>query len=385
MGTPSTDDLRQAFLAATGENLDWFWGQWIYQAGYPEFAVEAAWDSTSSTVTVKVTQTQVDTSTADSTGLRYTTPDVFRMPVTIRVGTSQGDVSQRSWLDSRQQEIRVAGVRTPPTMVIFDDGNTILKRLTFPQPASWLATQLDRDPDLWNRAWAIDQLRGKKEDGEAVAALARAAVKADYFLTRAHAVEALEGAAGEVATAGLLAASRDTSSQVRAAAITSLLPTRSPQALARARELWEKDTSYTVRAAALGALAHLDPENAAGLIRTGLKTWSYQDAISDAALGFVAQSNDTSMMDDVDQAVETTPNAAFVLGVFAARGNARALDLLSRYVGSPRATVRKRALQAFQYVVPPAVARDRLTALAAGVSNSRYRDEIQQTIDRLRS
>ena len=40
-GTATTDDLRQAFLDATGENLDWFWRQWIYSAGYPAFTVTA--------------------------------------------------------------------------------------------------------------------------------------------------------------------------------------------------------------------------------------------------------------------------------------------------------------------------------------------------------
>ena len=36
-GNATSDDLRQAVLDATGENLDWFWDQWIYRAGYPEF------------------------------------------------------------------------------------------------------------------------------------------------------------------------------------------------------------------------------------------------------------------------------------------------------------------------------------------------------------
>jgi hypothetical protein len=155
--------------------------------------------------------------------------------------------------------------------------------------------------------------------------------------------------------------------------------------MARARQLWERDSSYAVKAAALATLARLDQANSASLVRTGLQTRSYQDAIADAALGVIAQSNDTTMLEDVDRAVETTGNAAFVLGVFAARGNSRALDLLSRRVGSTRATVRKRALQAFQFVVPSPVARERLTALAAGASVPRLRDEIQETIDRLKS
>ena len=380
-----TDDLRQAFLAATGENLDWFWEQWIYQAGYPEFTVQAAWDSAAASLVLHVEQTQVDSASPDSTGLKYVTPEVFRMPVTVRVGTPTGDVTSRTWLTGRRQEITVPGVTAAPAMVIFDEGNAILKRLTFDQPTGWLVTQLGRDPDLWNRAWVIDQLRSRKGDAEAVSALAHAATRADYFLTRVHAAEALDGIEGAEVASALLAASRDTSAHVRAAAISSLLSARSLEATARARELWERDTSYTVRAAALATLARLDRANSTALVGAALKTPSYQDAIADAALGVIAQSNDTTMMDEVDRAVATTGNAAFVLGVFAARGNSRALELLSRHVASPRATVRKRALQAFQYVVPPPVARDRLTALAAGTPVPRLRSEIQATIDRLKS
>jgi aminopeptidase N len=385
MDVAVTDDLRQAFLAATGENLDWFWAQWIYQAGYPEFTVQATWDSAASSLLLHVEQTQADTATPDSTGLRYVTPDVFRMPLTIRVGTAKGDVTTHTWLTTRRQDVTVPGVTTAPTMVIFDDHNTILKRLTFAQPTAWLATQLEEDADLWNRAWVIDQLRSRKGDAEALSALARAATRSDYFLTRAHAAEALDGVEGPEVAAALLAATRDTSAQVRAAAASSLLSVGSPDAMARARELWERDSSYTVKGAALATLVRLDQAGSAALVRTALATPSYQDAIADAALGVIAQSNDTTMMDEVDRAVETTGNAAFVLGVFAARGNGRALELLSRHVGSPRATVRRRALQAFRYVVPPTIARDRLTALAAGAAVPRLRSEIQETIDRLKS
>jgi hypothetical protein len=91
-GTATSDDLRQAVLDATGQSLPWFWSQWIYSAGYPAFAVTAAYDTATRALTLDVRQTQTDTATADSTGLRYATPLVFRAPLTIRVGTSAGDV-----------------------------------------------------------------------------------------------------------------------------------------------------------------------------------------------------------------------------------------------------------------------------------------------------
>src|SRR5438034_11214261 len=45
LANATTDDLRQAVLEATGENLDWFWDEWMYQAGHPQFAVTAAYDT----------------------------------------------------------------------------------------------------------------------------------------------------------------------------------------------------------------------------------------------------------------------------------------------------------------------------------------------------
>ena len=51
-GTATTDDLRQAVLDATGENLDWFWDEWMYQAGYPEFTVTATYDSSAARLTL---------------------------------------------------------------------------------------------------------------------------------------------------------------------------------------------------------------------------------------------------------------------------------------------------------------------------------------------
>src|SRR5256885_12157156 len=113
------------------------------------------------------------------------------MPVTIRVGTASGDVVRRVELAAREQTIEIPGLLGAPTMVVFDDGNTILKELTFDQPTTWLATQLKRDPDLWNRQWAIEQLAQRPADAAAVAALAEAATGADYFRTRTPAVAAL--------------------------------------------------------------------------------------------------------------------------------------------------------------------------------------------------
>ena len=90
--TPPATTCGRRCWTRPGESLDWFWSQWIYAAGYPAFAVTAAYDSTARALTLTVRQTQVDTATADSTGPRFATPLVFRAPIDIRVGTAAGDV-----------------------------------------------------------------------------------------------------------------------------------------------------------------------------------------------------------------------------------------------------------------------------------------------------
>ena len=363
----TSDDLRQAVLDATGENLDWFWDQWIYQAGYPEFGVTAKYDSTAATLTLLVQQMQQDSSKVDSTGLRYTTPQAFQMPVTVRVGTAAGDVVVRAQLGRRQDTIVVRDVKQPPTMVIFDDGNAILKRLTFDQPTAWLATQLARDPDLWNRHWVITQLGQRATDGAAAAALANAATGADYFLTRVAAAQALAAFPAASAMPALQAAMKDTSSQVRAAAIEALGNLGGAQAIALARQAWTGDSSAAVRAAAVGALAQSDSAGRRAIILQALRTPSYRDAVQNAAYRAIARSGDTTMVDSVEAHARDHQFAPHVLAVLASRGSTHALDLLVEHLGDDRAYVRRWTLEAFRFTLRRDLAQGALQAARAGL------------------
>src|SRR5437660_12725665 len=321
LGHATSDDLRQAVLDATGENLDWFWSQWVYAPGHPRFTVTAVYDTTARKLTLTVKQTQADSGKADSTGLAFETPNVFRMPVPIRVGTVSGDVVRRVELAAREQTIEVPGLASAPTMGGLDDGNTILKELTFDQPTPWLATQLKRDPDLWNRQWAIDQLGHRPADAAAVAALAEAATGADYFRTRAGAVEALGAVPVANTAAPLAAALRDTSAQVRRAGVAALGQLGGARAAELARATFQTDPSYEVRAAALTALIRADSTARDSAVAWGLATPSYQDVIQEAAYRIIAQTRDTAVMPRVEQRLATDRLAAHVLAALAARGS----------------------------------------------------------------
>ena len=376
----TTDDMRQAVLDATGENLDWFWDQWIYQAGYPEFSVTTKYDSSTATLTLAVQQVQQDSLKADSTGLRYTTPAAFRMPVSLRVGTAAGDVAMRAQLSRRQDTILVRDVKSAPTMVVFDDGNAILKQLSFDQPTAWLATQLQRDANLWNRHWVIAQLSQRSKDAAAGAALAQAATSADYFRIRVAAVAALAEFPRTVALPALQGAVTDTSAQVRAAAVEALGSVGGPEAAALARQAWTRDSSAAVRAAAVIALALTDSADRRALVLQALQTPSYRDAIQNGAYRVIAQTGDTSLVDTVEARAGQDHFAVHVLAALGARGNARALDLLVRHLDDERIQVRRWALEAFRYSLPRPLAQPKLQAVSAALKFADTKEAVAELL-----
>ena len=383
LGNATSDDLRQAVLDATGENLDWFWSQWVYDAGHPRYAVTAAYDTAARKLTLTVKQTQTDSAKADSTGPAFETPKVFRMPVTIRVGTAGGDVVRRTELAAREQTIEIPGLRGAPTMVVFDDGNTILKELTFDQPTPWLATQLKRDPDLWNRQWAIEQLAQRPADAAAVAALAEAATGADYFRTRAGAVEALGELPGASVAAPLAAALRDTSAQVRRAAIAALGQLGGARAAELARTTFQTDPSYEVRAAALIALVRADSTARDSAIAWGLATPSYQDVIQEAAYRVIAQTGDTGAIPRLESLLATHRFAAHVLAALASRGSAHALDVLAAHLNDDRRAVRRWVVEAFQFTLPRPLGIPRLQAVVDTLKYPDTRKDVQTALQQL--
>ena len=107
-GSATTDDLRQAVLEATGESLSWFWSQWMYRAGHPEFQVASAYDSSARALTLTVRQTQTDTTKPDANGVRYRRPRSSARPWRCgsghrRATSSRGRCSRRASRPSRSR------------------------------------------------------------------------------------------------------------------------------------------------------------------------------------------------------------------------------------------------------------------------------------------
>jgi aminopeptidase N len=371
-GSATSEDFRQAILDATGENLSEFWSEWMYRPGYPRFAVTASYDSLARALSLRVRQTQHDLAIADSAWPAM--PDAYHATITVVVGTPRGNVSRRVALGEREQSIVVDSLPAAPAMVVFDSGNTVVKALDFPQPTAWLAAQLAHDPDLWNRAWVIDQLASRVNDAAAGAALATAASSADYFLTRAQAATALGAFPSPVALPALARARRDSSAQVRAAAVGALGRQGGAEALAAARDAIG-DSSYGVQAAALGALVRLDSTDRAAWIVRGLHMTSYRDVVRNAAFDAIARFGDPAFTAMVDSLRGESGRVATTLAVLAVRGDSTAMVALVRALDDTRPYVRDWSIRAIRRL-PPELRDPPLRAVAATLRDEKTRAEV---------
>jgi aminopeptidase N len=341
-------DLQRAILEATGDNLSWFFDQWVYRAGHPEFAVAAVYDSSARKLTLTVAQTQQDTIKADSTGLRYSVPTVFQGRVTIRVGTSAGDVVRGLAVRQRAETLAIGDLPGPPTMVVFDDDNRMLKTLQFDQPTPWLGAAVVRAPNLWNRVWAVDQLALRPSDAEAGAALAAAAREGPDATVRSLAAQALSRFPAAVALAGLEPATHDTAAIVRESAVRALGAVRDPRALALARAAFADDSSYSVRAAAVGTVAQLDSAGGRDVVATALATPSYRSAVQTAALAAALRTEDVALVPALEERLGDQPLVAIALAWFASHGSSEANQALGRHRNDERPWVRRWVDEAFR-------------------------------------
>ncbi len=118
-----TRDLQRVFERVSGQQLEWFFDQWVYKAGYPELRVRSSYNATQQQLTLTVTQTQKPDSN---------TPIVFRLPVELEILTASGSRTEHIEINQRTQSFTFKLDRSPG-LITFDKGARLLKKLDFPQ------------------------------------------------------------------------------------------------------------------------------------------------------------------------------------------------------------------------------------------------------------
>ena len=237
-----TRDFMTVVKETTGENLDWFFEQWIYKPGHPVFDVSAAWDEPAGKLLLKVRQRQ---------DLSRGIP-VFRTPVIIGIRTAGKKVSEKVWI-RKGEETYEFKLPAKPLLVRFDEGNYLLKELAFEKTSEELTFELQND-DAVGRLWAAAELQKITSGGPVREALFQAARKDAFWAVRRTALETL-AKTGDVSLAPFFKEKlADGSSKVRAAALRALAAMKAPSLASFFADVFNRDSSYVVQAEALTAI-----------------------------------------------------------------------------------------------------------------------------------
>ncbi len=266
-----TADFIRSVKTVTGQNLDWFFDQWLFKPGHPMFDIRSEWDPARKAVRLKVAQVQ---------DLAKGVP-VFRVPVSVKVVTAGQAKIHRVWIREREETFEFPA-ETKPLLVRFDATNELIKEMTFPKETAELLYQL-RSDDVIGRMAAAAELGAVQDQPGVPAGLSWSARSDPFWAVRRAAVEALARRPESDVTAVLKKACQDSNSSVRSAAVQALGASKDKRLAAFYKDLFGKDKSVRVRAEALRALGLTGDASLVPFLRESAAAPSHQNMIRRAA------------------------------------------------------------------------------------------------------
>ena len=274
-GIVETTDFKEAIEESTGRALDWFFNEWLYKGGHPEFDISWSYDDKSKLIVLTVKQKQ---DTKDGTPL-------FKMPITIEIATKK-----RLWRENLDVEKAEHTYFIPspdrPQMVLFDPDNWILKKLTFEKQKDELLHQIAHAENVIPRIQACEGLAKIPYDKAVFEALKKSLTSDKFWGVRAAAAKAL----GEMATAEakeilLSEGIKQQDSRVRRAVVDSLGNFRGDEEVfERLCAIYRSDKAYYVVSGAAIALGKLRDPKAFEVITKNMDRPSHADVIVRASL-----------------------------------------------------------------------------------------------------
>ncbi|MCP4770623.1 MAG: DUF3458 domain-containing protein [Planctomycetes bacterium] len=244
-----THDFMNTVKDATGQNLDWFFEQFLFKPGHPVFDVSSSWDPDQGSLHLRIAQVQ-DTSTG---------VPIYRIPVDIALVTKDGKQVERIWLDQQEHDFHYQ-LQERPLLVRFDEGNHLLKQWSYKKELAELLYQAQYD-DVIGRAWAMRELASQRGNAKVVSFLIERSLHDSFWAVRRAAVEALHSLDPDHQDEHFIALLADANSKVRVAALGALASSKDSKHLALFRSRFEQDDSYLAQAEALRGIGKVGSQD----------------------------------------------------------------------------------------------------------------------------
>jgi len=266
-----TPDLKKAVEEATGQNLDWFFKQWVWEPGYPEYDVKWNYNQRNKSVKLTVKQKQ---------NLERT--NIFKMPIQIRVDDDLHTV----WIEDKDMVYEVPANKRPK-MVIFNAGMRIPCKLTFNKSISEWILQLEKGPHILDRIAAAKELSTKKGRHIVERALLNAAKNDPFWGVRKEAVNAFAKLKSKKYAEDLMSMAEGQDNRVRRAIWNALKNYKNDELVSTfLQDVISTDEKYYSVADAFKTLVIVDTAAARQKVDALLDTDSHTDVIRKSAITY---------------------------------------------------------------------------------------------------
>ncbi len=148
-----TNDLYQAFQDTLGLSPDWFFDEWLYRGGYPNY--EVSYKDVNNT---NARETQISVAQTQYTDALT---KLFKMPVVFEVHYSDGSMdTRREWIEKQAQTVVIPNTSGKKiAYVLFDPASHIIKKVTFKKNFDELKEQALTAPNMIDRYDAVVALK----------------------------------------------------------------------------------------------------------------------------------------------------------------------------------------------------------------------------------
>mgnify|MGYP001163723670 FL=1 len=332
-----TADLKRVIEETTGQNMEWFFKQWLYEPGYPEYEVSWSYNTRNSTVKLNVKQTQ---------NLEKT--NLFKMPVRIQVD----DQVHLIWIEE-QDTFYELPVYKRPKMVVFNAGHRIPCKVTFNKSITEWILQLGEGNHILDRIAAAHELGKKKGRRNVELALLKAISSDPFWGVRKEAATAFGKLKTKKYYKELIQLTVGQDNRVKRAIYNTLKNYKgNEQVAAFLTEIIDTDDKYYGIADAFRALVIVDTAAARIKVNTLLNRDSHNDVLRIAAIsyfGSVKTEQNYTRLKQIATYGGTTwqarPQAVSQLGQYVTK-KPETVDLFVDYLSDRNRSVRQSAIWA---------------------------------------
>jgi aminopeptidase N len=272
-----THDFMKTVKEVSGKNMDWFFDQYIFSPGHAVFEVTKKWDESGKTIKINILQKQ------DS----LPGVPIYTVPVNLGFSFPGKKVVKEVWLKNKSESFEFV-FDQEPLLVRFDEGNYLLKELTFKKSSGELIYQAEND-DVIGRLSAVDELKAYNSDPLAMAEWVKRATSDSFWAVRQAALVNLAKYSGRNYLELIKGAVKDENSKVRQSAVRILGDLKDPSFVKLLKKVFESDNSYVVQAEVLRSIGKCGGKKELSFLKRAETQKSHRNVVSKAATETIAQ------------------------------------------------------------------------------------------------